>query len=228
MQNRTLCVLWIPAMISISLGCSRYHQAATAAKAPPPSPAAHKTTESKWTPLFDGKTLGNWKSTPFGGEGEVHIEDGAIVLPMGSSMTGVTWQGEPPARINYEIELEAMRAVGNDFFCGLTFPVNNDPCSLIIGGWGGTVVGLSSLDGNDAANNETTAYRSFEADRWYKVRLRVQPDRIQAWIDDEQVVNTQITGRKISIRAEVYLSKPLGIATWNTEGHIKNIRWRKL
>ena len=39
----------------------------------------------------DGKTLAGWKSTEFGGEGEVSVVDGAIVLEMGNNMTGITW-----------------------------------------------------------------------------------------------------------------------------------------
>ena len=58
-------------------------------------------------------------------------------------MTGITWTNEVPTN-NYEISLEAMRVEGSDFFCALTFPVGNDPCSFIVGGWGGGVVGLSS------------------------------------------------------------------------------------
>lgn len=185
-----------------------------------------QATEPQWIPMFDGQSLGRWASTPFGGEGEVRIENSAIVLPMGSSMTGVTWQGEPPARINYEIELEAMRTLGNDFFCGLTFPVKDDPCSLIVGGWGGVVVGLSSLDGLDASSNDTTKYMTFEDDRWYRIRLHVTENTIVAWIDGEKVVNANITGRKVSVRPEVFKSKPLGISTWNTEGRIRGIRWR--
>ena len=57
---------------------------------------------------------------------------------------------------DYEVTLEAMRVDGNDFFCGMTFPAGKDPCTLIVGGWGGTVVGLSSINGMDASENETT------------------------------------------------------------------------
>ena len=130
-------------------------------------------------------------------------------------MTGVTWTNDIP-RMNYEVELEAMRVDGSDFFCALTFPVGTNPCSLIIGGWGGGVVGLSSLDGEDAANNETTKYMSFENGRWYKVRLRVAPNQIQSWIDSDKVVDVVTTDRRISIRIEVELSVPFGIATWST------------
>ncbi len=195
-------------------------------------PTSTETTVSQETiptetSLFDGKSLGHWKITDFGGQGDVYVKDGAIYLEMGNDMTGVNWTG-PLVRMNYEITLEAMRVDGSDFFCGLTFPVAENPCSLILGGWGGGVCGLSNIDYYDAANNETTKFMSFEDNKWYRVRLRVTPDRIQAWLDDEELVNIETTGRKIDIRAEVDLSQPLGIATWQTAGAIRNIHLRRL
>ena len=117
-----------------------------------------------------------------------------------------------------------MKVDGNDFFCGMTFPVDKDPCTLIVGGWGGTVVGLSSINGMDASENETTTLRQFEKNRWYRIRLKVAGGKIQAWIDDEQVVDFTIGDNMISIRPEVELSRPFGIATWHTTGALKNIR----
>ena len=58
----------------------------------------------------------------------MEVKDGQILLHFGSEMTGITWTGELP-RIDYEIKLEAMRVDGTDFFCGLTFPVGDPPCS---------------------------------------------------------------------------------------------------
>jgi hypothetical protein len=177
--------------------------------------------------LFDGQTLGQWKITDFGGQGDVGVKDGAIYLGMGNYMTGVTWGG-PVVRMNYEISLEAMRVEGNDFFCGLTFPVVERPCTLILGGWGGSVCGLSSIDHFDASENETTRMISFEKGKWYKVRLRVVPNRIQAWLDDDDLVDADITDHKVDIRIEVDLSQPLGIATYATTGAIRNIRLKAL
>ena len=180
-----------------------------------------------WRPLFDGRELGSWKPTPFGGEGEVTVEEGAIQIAMGSDMSGITWSGDFP-RQHYEIALEAQRVDGHDFFCGLTFPVGADPCSLIVGGWGGGVVGLSSIDGEDAANNGTTQYREFKQGRWYAVRVQVSPERIECFLDDERVIDQPLEGRTISIRNEVVPSKPLGIATYATTAMVRNIRWRPL
>jgi hypothetical protein len=177
--------------------------------------------------LFDGKTLGQWKVTDFGGQGDVYVKDGAIFMEMGSYATGITWTG-PVVRMNYEITLQAQRVEGTDFFCALTFPVAENPCTLVLGGWGGSLCGLSNLDYYDAANNETTQFIQFENGKWYDVRLRVVPNRIQAWLNGEELVDVDTTGRKIDIRIEMDLCQPLGIATWVTTGAVRNINLRKL
>lgn len=177
--------------------------------------------------LFDGKTLGQWKVTDFGGQGNVYVKDGAIYMEMGSYATGITWSG-PVVRMDYEITLDAMRVDGSDFFCALTFPVGESPCTLVLGGWGGTLCGLSNLDYYDASENETTTFYAFEKNTWYHVRLRVIPDQIQAWLDGEQLIDVITKDRKIDIRAEMDLCQPLGIATWVTTGAVRNIRVRKL
>lgn len=199
---------------------------AIAGAAEPPKPGAAAEV-GKPVSLFDGETLDGWKITPFGGEGEVTVQDGAIVLEMGSDMTGINWT-KPFPKMDYEITLEAMRVAGNDFFCGLTFPVNDDPCSLIVGGWGGGTVGLSSIDDADASENETSTYHSFADKKWYKIRLRVTKGKIEAWIDKEKIVDLKTTDRRITIRSEVELSRPLGVSTWNTTGALRNIQLQRL
>lgn len=193
-----------------------------------PAAAAAASTNAPAKSLFDGRTLAGWKVTDFAGHGEVLVKDGTIVLETGQ-MTGITWTnaGELPA-MNYEISLDAMRVDGSDFFCGLTFPVGKDPCSLIVGGWGGGVVGLSSIDSQDAANNETTKYMTFKSGRWYAIRLRVTTGKIEAWIDEDKVIDVSTEGHTLSIRLEVEESKPLGIASWSTKAALRNIKVRKL
>jgi len=180
-----------------------------------------------WEYLFDGRTLDGWAESDFHGRKEVRIENGRIVLSMGNDMTGITWPGAAP-RVDYEVSLQAMRVAGDDFFCGLTFPVKGDYCSLILGGWGGSVVGLSSLDGADASENETSQWIRFDSLRWYRVRLRVTTTQIAAWLDGSRIVDVATEGRHISTRIEVEPSKPFGIATWRTTGALRDIRLRRL
>ncbi|MCG2682450.1 MAG: DUF1080 domain-containing protein [Planctomycetales bacterium] len=180
-----------------------------------------------WKKLFDGKTLKGWKATQFGGEGKVHVRDGAIVMEMGGMMTGITWTGKPP-RNNYELALEGIRLDGSDFFCTTTFPVGDEHCSLVVGGWGGILVGLSNVDRFDASENQTTTTFDFEEKKWYRVRVRVTDAAIEAWIDDNRVVNQPRKGHTFGIRDEVDLCRPLGICTWCTKGAVRNIRLREL
>jgi hypothetical protein len=204
---------------------------AASKEAPKPTsqPSGSKAGDAKtgWQSLFDGRTLKDWKSTDFGGEGTVEVKDGAILLGVGNDLTGVNYRPLVPHR-NYEVSLEARRVDGADFFCGLTFLVKDDPCSLIIGGWGGGVCGLSSIDGLDASENSTTKYREFETGRWYTIRLRVTDAKIEAWIDKEQIVDQKLASKKISIRSEVEASRPFGIASYRTLAALRNIRLREL
>ena len=59
-------------------------------------------------------------------------------MEAGSTMTGVTWTGKV-LRNNYELTLEGMRLDGSDFFCTTTFPVGDEPCTLVVGGSGRAV-----------------------------------------------------------------------------------------
>ena len=182
---------------------------------------------SHWEPIFDGRTLQNWKVTNFGGEGDVSIENGALILGIGNDLTGITWTGILP-RIRYEIRLLAKRLAGHDFFCGLTFPVNQSSCSLIVGGWGGGVVGLSSIDGQDASENETSLMKKFRDDQWYAIRLRVTDRKIVAWLDQEKIIDLETHNRRLSIRSEVTPSQPFGFATWRTKAAFRDIQRRVL
>lgn len=183
--------------------------------------------EAGWVSLFDGESLGDWRPTAFGGGEEPLVVDGAIRIPPGADLNGVTWAGECP-RQGYELAMEARRVDGNDFFCGLTFPVGDTCCTLVLGGWGGAVTGLSCIDGRDAGDNETTDTMTFEKGRWYDVTVRVMPDRIECLVDGDLIVEQLIENRRIDVRAEVIPSQPLGIATYATTGEARRIRWRPL
>jgi len=181
----------------------------------------------EWVPLTDGHSLKGWRETPFSRHGEVHVKDGMIVIGNGH-LTGITWTGEFP-RSGYEIRFEAARLEGRDFFAGITFPVKDSFCSWINGGWGGSVVGLSSLDGDDASENDTSTLRDFVKGRWYAFRLAVTEDRIRGWIDGELIIDADITGRQVGLRpGEIDLSAPLGFASYSTTAGLRKVEYRRL
>ena len=181
-----------------------------------------------WEGMFDGQTLSGWRETKFAGHGEVRCQDGVIVLSMGDPFTGINWTNDFPT-MNYEVALDAMRVMGSDFFCGLTMPVGTNFCSLIVGGWGGSLAGISSLDGMDASENETTKFTSFESGRWYRIRLRVTENKLEGWIDKDKLINVVTTGKRISVRAgDIELSEPFGLAAWQTTAALREIKFRRV
>ena len=118
-----------------------------------------------------------------------------------------------------------------DFFCAITFPVREggECVTLIVGGWGGGVVGISSINGKDASENETTSYRSFEKDVRYRIRLVRRDERITAWVDGEKVIDVDTTGKELSLRhGQISECAPFGLATWQTTGEVRDVRWRSL
>lgn len=183
---------------------------------------------SGWQPLFDGKTLTNWQPSKFTGAGEVKVENGQIVVESGRSLSGITWTGPDFPTTSYEVGLQAMRVDGRDFFAGVTFPVADSFCSLILGGWGGSVIGLSSVNSEDASQNSTSQSMDFESGRWYNVRIKVTTEKIDVWLDDRQIISQDVKGNRITIRIEMEPSRPLGIATWKTKAALRDIRLRRL
>ena len=180
--------------------------------------------------LFNGSNLNDWERTDFAGKGEVMIdENGSLVLEMGAELSGVHWKGETLPVVNYEIHFKAKRTMGSDFFCGLTFPFKQSHATLILGGWGGSLIGISSIDDFDASENETGDAYIFEDNQWYDIRLRVTDSEISVWINKEQVIDCEVEGRKVAMRfGEIEMSVPLGICTYATTGVIREVLLKRI
>jgi hypothetical protein len=182
---------------------------------------------AEWTAMFDGTSLAGWRVAAFPGHGPVTVKDGVLTLGKGR-MTGVTWAGAFP-KTGYEIRFEAARIEGNDFFAAITFPVGESHCTWVNGGWGGTVVGLSNLDGDDATENDTSTLRDFDKGRWYAFRLAVTEKWIRGWMDEALVIDADIVGRRVELRGvDMDENIPLGFASYATVGGIRKVEYRLL
>ncbi len=196
--------------------------ASTGAAAAKPAAAAQS--------LFDGKTLTGWKDSGFAGAGEVTVEpnfkgQGPVIrIDAGQSLSGLTFTNAVP-KTNFEITLEALKVQGNDFFVGLTFPVGEAHATLVLGGWGGATTGISSIDGLDASENDTTKFLGYEKDKWFRIRMKVTPAKLETWINDDKVVDQDLKDRRISMRfGEIESSVPLGIATYQTTTVVRSVQ----
>ena len=202
--------------------CCKATTASTGAAAAKPAAAAQS--------LFDGKTLTGWKDSGFAGAGEVTVEpnfkgQGPVIrIDAGQSLSGLTFTNAVP-KTNFEITLEALKVQGNDFFIGLTFPVGEAHATLVLGGWGGATTGISSIDGLDASENDTTKFLGYEKDKWFRIRMKVTPAKLETWINDEKVVDQDLKDRRISMRfGEIESSVPLGIATYQTTTVVRSVQ----
>ncbi|MDR2346526.1 MAG: DUF1080 domain-containing protein [Planctomycetaceae bacterium] len=164
----------------------------------------------------------------------VRVENGVIVINSIAGMEGMKYVRKFP-QCDYEICFEAKRIEGSDFFAAITFPVGKDFCTFVNGGWGGSTIGLSCIDGIDASENESFDMYTFNDNEWYKFRIIVTKSKIEIWItgkdgekksEEKQVVNLEYKNRKISLREETVSYKPLGFAAWYSTGNLKNIKFR--
>ena len=190
--------------------------------------SAAKPEAAREIMLFNGKSLDDWESVDVGGSGEVGLEGGLMIINQGENVSGAIYKKAASLpTTNYEITLEAKRMQGVDFFVGLTFPVGDlkHCATLICGGWGGSVTGISCIDGMDASDNNTSSYQRYKDDEWYAIRLRVTPKNLSVWLGDKQIIDEDIEGKKISVRPgpiESYL--PLSLTTFNTMAAIRSVK----
>lgn len=179
--------------------------------------------------LFNGTDLSGWEITDYAGGGAVTVKDGEIHFAQGELITGIHLAHDKIPRTNFELEAEAMKVDGDDFFCAITFPVGETYATFVPGGWGGTVVGISSIDGLDAAENETATFMKFEKNQWYHFRLRVTGEKIQCFLDDKLVVDLPLADRQIALRpGPIELSVPIGIASFQCISKVRNVKLRTI
>ena len=193
-----------------------------------------KSIQKKSISLFDGKTIKGWEACNYAGIGEIKVipKTASLRINRGEILSGIKLKEFDKRKlpsVNYEISLEGRRVEGDDFFCCLTFPYKKTNATFVLGGWGGSVCGISSIDFMDAMENSTMSVMDFDKEKWYKVRLIVTENRFQGFVDKKRIVNVGIKGRKIGMRfGEIEESLPLGISTFQTTGEFKNISIRLL
>ncbi len=221
LTNARLCIAQEPAKKALPSPPAEAKAEIAAEKVVAETKADVAKEKSKWKPLLEKDSLKGWEITNFGGEGNVEINEGVLRLERGEPLTGVTKINKDFPKQNYEMRWKASRIDGSDFFAGVTFPVGDEFCSFICGGWGGGLVGLSSINGNDASENEATGFHQFKNKQWYAFKVRVDKKHITAWIDDKEVLQVERENKKFSLRGEVFKSKPLGYCVFQSIVDVK-------
>jgi len=257
---------------------------------PAPELPASFANRVNWTNLFNGKDLTGWAETDYAGRGNVVVKNGELHIENGLVITGIHFTNKAVLpKTNYEITYQAKKVNGADFFALLTFPVGDKHASLVTGGWGGAVTGISSINSMDASENDTTVYLKYNPGQWYTFRLRVTPENISVWMTpkefpiklnatvasivksyqadaakagqdlnatqaeaalralnpnldknipardtiyfpgEAQIIDEAIKDKVVEMRpGEIELSAPLGFASFQSYGVIRDVRLRKL
>lgn len=181
---------------------------------------------SRWD-LFAPALIGKWQEAAMSKSGGIQREADGYTLREGSPMTGIVfpaWFSEGLPATDYAISYEAMRVSGSDFFGSVTFPVRDEKTfvTFVLGGWGGAQVGISNIDGFDAASNSTGSSQRFENGKWYRLRIEVRGHEIHVMLDGKIIVRTNIAGRSLGLRVgEISQCVPFGFASYGTEGRVR-------
>lgn len=175
-----------------------------------------------------------WGMLDFGFNSEPTATPDLLTIPSSERLSGLNYLDDVdgllgPGRDHYEIELQARRTRGNDIFLGLTFPVGpKQSASLILGGWGGGICGITAVDGQSANDNPYKTIHTFDNNRWYRVKLQVTPTRVRAWLDGERLFTVeQAQVKAFSVRDEVEPTVPLGLFTFASSAEIKDFKVRR-
>jgi hypothetical protein len=192
-----------------------------------------KAEVGRWD-LFAAPLVEHWREAKIESSGGMTRETDGFTLKEGAPMTGnvlPTWTEDGLPLTDYAINYEATRLNGHDFFGSVTFPVGKaDRCvTFVLGGWGGSQVGISSIDGYDASENTTGSSQHFEDNRWYRVRIEVTDRFLKVLLDGRLIINTNITGRSLSLRGgDIHQCVPFGFATYGTTGRVRGCVIEKL
>ena len=191
------------------------------------------TRNPRWTPwrdLFDGKTLDGWRTPKSGAfvNGKAEVKDHCIALQAESDGAGIAATQPVPA-VGYEVTADATRSGGRGDFCTLVFPIAGQQCVLYVGGAEeGNAFALGYVDGSRFADDELTRRVDYERGRYYRIRLRVMPDTVRAWLDGEEMLDLATEGRRLEVGTYVPELVPFGVYAWNSQALIRSIRIREL
>lgn len=167
--------------------------------------------------LFDGQTFDFWDSGSFPSSGKVEIKDGAIILQRGAPLTVLSWRGIYRS-VDYELQFEVKRFEGDSVRFGMVLPIQQSFVALMLG----ETAELCCLDGASQKIAEKTKL-IFDTERWHPVRLRVTAEHIQAWVDDQEVVDQSAAGRQFSLPRELVPAAPIAVMTQNATAAVRNI-----
>ncbi len=121
---------------------------------------------------------------------------------------------------NYEFSLEAQKIGGQEGFLVL-FRVRDRQGYywLNLGGWGNTAHAIERGERGQRQRIATAQQSSrIEEGRWYRIRVRCEGRRMQAWLDDQLLIDFEDNS------PSAHLNGRVGIGTWMTKARFRNLK----
>jgi Domain of Unknown Function (DUF1080) len=177
--------------------------------------------------LFNGKDLSGWKRAEIWGNGTVEARsNGVVSCGIGKPLSGIAYTNSFPT-MSYEVKMDAMRKEGGDFFVAMTLPIETNACTIVIGGWGGGLCGISSIEYMDASENPYSSGLALTNNVWYTLRVRVTPGLLEVFLNDT-LYTAKVTFEKSSLftlrsGSDIDKTLPFGLATYETHALWRNL-----
>jgi len=192
------------------------------------TPAAPQTNRwsTNWTALFDGKTLTNWAVTDFAGHGP----SPSMTAKLNSTATtSAHYLDERPAAQNRLRNLSRCRQSGGQrFFLRPHFSSRRFRMQPDCRGWAAASSGCPASMVRTLRKTKRAIHVS--SDRaLVSYRGAGHARKNSSLAGQGQIIDVSIAKRKVALRpGPIYLSAPLGIATYSTTAKIKDFKLRRL
>ncbi len=123
---------------------------------------------------------------------------------------------------DYELTLQALKERGAEGFLVLFRARDEDSFYwLNLGGWGNTRHAVEKEIEGGRRGIGRGHNGVIETGRWYDVRIRCEGNQLQAWLDEEQIIDLRDEDNP-------HLKGMIGLGTWGTHARYRNLKVKKL
>ncbi|HHY86023.1 MAG TPA: DUF1080 domain-containing protein [Verrucomicrobia bacterium] len=150
------------------------------------------------------------------GVGDWSVQNGEIV--QSSLITDVNFVFGDPSWENYEVSLQGLKERGQEGFMVLFRAEDNDSFYwLNLGGWNNTRHAIEKENNGQRGIIGQGRDGRIETGRWYDIRIRCEGNRIQCWLDGQQIIDMRDDRNP-------FLKGMIGLGTWGTHARYRNIK----